>query len=104
RRDGVNTSTTDVTVSVECEGRVASWTPQTGFTGDSTLVAHAVEAATGHYAVEWGGLEPQTASTATLLGALSALMYFRPGRTRIVAWPEELRSWWESHRDECGAP
>lgn len=89
-------------VLVELDGREAWWTPAYGFEGDPRLVAHAAEAAIGHYQVEWGQLPmPLTAGQVTEIAALTALMYENPGRTRILAWPDQVRLWWMEHTHRC---
>lgn len=89
-------------IEVECDGMTASWSPTTGFAGDPAWAASAREAARGGYEVEWGRLpEPIPADGQTPLGALTALMYRQPGRTRITAWPEETRLWWEQNTGVC---
>lgn len=87
---------------VDADGRYAAWAPGRGFTGHPDVVDAAREAAGGQYLVEWGRLpELQRASEDTWVGALSALMYLTPGRTRIVAWPDAVREWWEENTNQC---
>ncbi len=89
-------------VVVELDGRLAWWLPSGVFGGDPALVAHADEAADGHYRVEWGRLPaPLTAGRRTAIAALTALMYEHPGRTRIVRWPDQVRDWWVENTYEC---
>lgn len=89
-------------VAVECDGMIASWSPEQGFTGAPILVAAAREAAAGGYEVEWARLpEPIEAGDRGPLAALTALMYHRPDRTRITVWPEETRLWWEQNTEAC---
>ena len=89
-------------VLVELDGREAWWTPAYDFEGDPQLVAHAREAAIGHYQVEWGQLPmPLTAGQVTAIAALTALMYENPGRTRILKWPDQVRLWWAENTYEC---
>lgn len=90
-------------VVVDCDGLIGLWHPKVGFSGDHALVAAAREAAYGHYPVEWGRLdEVAVADATTPRGALTALMYHRPGRTRITEWPDRVREWWETHHHVCG--
>lgn len=87
---------------VEVDGLIGGWSPTRGFTGDPEIVAAAEEAARGRYRVEWGNLEPQIAHTGSWIGALTALMYLRPGRTLILDWPDEVRDWWTRNSQTCG--
>jgi hypothetical protein len=92
-------------IAIEVDGLEATWSPETGFAGHPDLVASALEASRGGYSVEWGNLPGlQHADADTALGALNALMYFRPGRTRITAWPDVLREWWERETIRCETP
>lgn len=86
---------------VDVEGATAAWTPVRGFVGDPTIVAAAQEAVRGRYVIEWGNLDPQTADTSTWIGALTALMYLKPGRTLILDWPDEVRDWWLANTHAC---
>ena len=47
---------------VDADGRLASWAPGVGFTGDADVVAAAQEAVRGSYVFAWGDLDPQAAS------------------------------------------
>lgn len=90
-------------VTVDVDGKVAHWHPAIGFYGDETVTAAAREAAGGRYLVEWGRLpEPVQASADDAHGALNALMYLQPGRTRILAWPDDVREQWEAEHEDCG--
>lgn len=86
---------------VELDGVIAGWTPARGFVGDTELVEAAQEAVRGRYMVEWGNLSPQVAHTGSWVGALSALMYLRPGRTLVLDWPDAVRDWWIENTHEC---
>ena len=92
----------DPVVTVDVDGRIAHWHPAIGFYGDTSVTTAAREAAGGRYLVEWGRLpEPVQANADDALGALNALMYLLPGRTRILAWPDPVREWWEQAAETC---
>jgi hypothetical protein len=89
-------------LTVDVDGQIAHWHPAVGFYGDEQVTAAAREAAGGRYLVEWGRLpEPVEAGADSTFGALNALMYLNPGRTRILAWPGTLRDWWEDTTESC---
>lgn len=87
---------------VEVDGLIGGWSPTRGFTGDPEIVSAAKEAVSGRYRVEWGSLEPQVAHSGSWIGALTALMYLRPGRTLILDWPDAVRDWWLENTQSCG--
>lgn len=89
-------------IEVDLDGRTATWSPASGFTGHPDLVEAATEAVLGSYAVEWGRVGIQVSEDSSWVGALTALMYLHPGRTRITKWPDELRQWWEENQADCG--
>lgn len=95
-------STPEPTIFVDVDGLLACWRADVGFYGDEAVVASAVEAAGGGYMVEWGRLPwPVQAGDETPEAALNALMYHKPGRTRILAWPDHVREWWEDNTISC---
>lgn len=76
-------------VLVDVDGRTASWSPSQGFTGDPDIVAAAELAVDIHLSVDVGEALIE-ADVSTPLGATGALCAHRPGRTRVLACPDEV--------------